>query len=125
MRYPKTAERLSQAIAEARITQQELADMAKINKSSISHYVNGTHEPGNKAAFAMSHVLGVNPLWLMGLDVGMHHSDPTKITMELSDFEEQIIHAFRGSSTDTQAAVCAVLGLKGDIALPRAKSINL
>ena len=73
----------------------------------------------------MANVLCVDPLWLMGLDVDMIHSNSSApLTIEISDFEEQIIHAFRNASPDTQAAVCAVLGIKGDIALPRAKCIE-
>ena len=51
------------------MSQQELADKSGIGKSSISHYVNGSNEPGNKSAYALAEVLNVNPAWLMGLDV--------------------------------------------------------
>ena len=129
MKYPETARRLLEAMADAGLTQQQLSDKTLANgrecvsKSSISHYVNGANEPGHKAAYAMGNVLRVNPLWLMGLDV-KKEPDKTTVTVELSDFEEQIIHAFRNSSTDIQAAVCAVLGIKGDIKLPRARYID-
>jgi transcriptional regulator with XRE-family HTH domain len=69
MKYNVTASRIMTAMADAGISQQELSNKSGINKSSISHYVNGTHAPGNKAAYAMAQVLDVDPLWLMGLDV--------------------------------------------------------
>lgn len=124
MKYRETARRLLYAMAAANISQQELANQAGIGKSSISHYVNGSNEPGNKAAYAMANVLGVNPLWLMGIDTDMGPYIASGVTMELTKLEGQIIHALRKSSPDTQAAVCAVLGVKGDSALPEAESIT-
>lgn len=82
MKYNVTASRIIKAMADAGISQQELANRSGINKSSISHYVNGTHEPGNKAAYALAQALDVDPLWLMGLDVEVHDAPtitvPTK-----------------------------------------------
>ena len=71
MKYPLTAQRLRTALNNRNMTQQELADKSGIGKSSISHYINGANEPGNKSAYAMAEVLGVAPAWLMGLDVEM------------------------------------------------------
>lgn len=124
MKYRETAKRLLYAMASARMSQQELSNLSGISKSSISHYVNGSHEPGNKAAYAMATALAVDPLWLMGLDIDTGKASASNIHIEISDFEEQIILAFRAASADTKAAVCAVLGVKGDSALPTAKSIN-
>ena len=69
MKYELTAKRIREAMSDMGISQQELADKSKIGKSSISHYVNGTNEPGNKSAYMLAEVLEVNPAWLMGLDV--------------------------------------------------------
>ena len=74
MKYEITANRIREAMSDADITQQELADKSQIGKSSISHYVNGTNEPANKSAYAMAKVLHVNPAWLMGLDAPKHMS---------------------------------------------------
>lgn len=69
MRYEVTANRIREAMSDLGMSQQELADKSKLGKSSISHYVNGSNEPGNKSAYALAEVLNVNPGWLMGLDV--------------------------------------------------------
>jgi transcriptional regulator with XRE-family HTH domain len=116
MKYRETAKRLLFAMASAGMSQQELSNLSGISKSSISHYVNGSHEPGNKAAYAMANALAVDPLWLMGLDIKTDKPSSSNIRIEISDFEEQIILAFRTASDDTKAAVCAVLGIKGDSA---------
>ena len=71
MRYEETSKRFRIAMSNANISQQELAEKSGIGKSSISHYVNGSNEPGNKAAYAIASVLKVNPAWLMGLEAPM------------------------------------------------------
>lgn len=124
MKYRETARRLLYAMAAAGVNQQTLSNESGISKSSISHYVNGSHEPGNKAAYAMARVLAVDPLWLMGLDIDSPNTQPISTSINLSDFEEQIIQAFRNASKDTQAAVCAVLGIKGDSARMTEESID-
>ena len=75
MKYRLTSDRLNEAIAEARMSPQELSDKSGINKSSVSHYRNGTHKPGNISAGKMGEILNVNPLWLMGFDVPKHTID--------------------------------------------------
>lgn len=71
MKSEITAKRLQQALSNANMTQQELADKCKINKASISQYVNGSHAPSNISSGKMGEALNVNPLWLMGYDVPM------------------------------------------------------
>ena len=78
MKYALTAERIKEAMNDMHMTQQELADKSQIGKSSISHYVNGSNEPGNKSAYALAQVLKVNPAWLMGLDAPKHASETVK-----------------------------------------------
>lgn len=115
MRYNETARRILYAMASAKITQQELSDRSHVGKSSISHYVNGSNEPGHKAAYALAQVLNVNPLWLMGLDVPMDPpslSEPSGIV--LSDIEVKIIEAYRSCSPELKTALHGFLGIKGD-----------
>lgn len=85
MKYEITAYRLREALSDIGMSQQELADKSHIGKSSISHYINGTNEPGNKSAYQLAKVLGVNPTWLMGLDVPKHPPIPDEIIVEYAD----------------------------------------
>lgn len=71
MKNGLTAKRLQAALSRAGMKAQELADASKVNKSSISQYINGTHAPSNISAGKMAEVLNVNPVWLMGFDVPM------------------------------------------------------
>lgn len=70
MKFRKTANRLNEALSDAGLSPQDLVNITGINKASISQYRNGTHKPSNKTAAMMAPVLNVNPLWLMGFDVG-------------------------------------------------------
>lgn len=112
MKYPETAKRITHAMNSIGLSQQELSDRSRVGKSSISHYVNGSNVPGNKAAYAMANVLRVNPLWLMGLDANMLPDNYSRATMELTDTEEQMIYAYRNASVEIQKAARAVLDVK-------------
>lgn len=76
MKYEEVARRIRSAMNNIGISQQVLADKSGIGKSSISHYVNGNNQPGNKTAYALAQVLNVDPGWLMGLDVPMEPAAP-------------------------------------------------
>jgi repressor LexA len=69
MKNELTAKRLSEALSDANMKAQELADKSGVSKSSISQYVNGSHSPSNISSGKMASILGVNPLWLMGFEV--------------------------------------------------------
>ena len=98
-------------------SQETLAHkMGYKDKTAINKIENNINYINQKKINKFAEIFGCDPTYLM--------LDSTTLTVELSDFEEQIIHAFRNASTDTQAAVCAVLGLKGDIELPRASYID-
>jgi len=67
-------DRLREALDVRNLTQQELADMANIPKSSISQYLSGYAKPKNDRIFSMASALGVNEAWLLGYDVPMSKS---------------------------------------------------
>lgn len=64
-----TSKRLRQALSEANMKPQELADKSGVSKASISQYVNGSHAPSNISSAKMGKVLNVDAMWLMGFDV--------------------------------------------------------
>lgn len=70
MKNKKTAMRLRELLDEFDLKAQDLADKAKINKASISQYINGTHKPSNLSATKIASALyNINPVWVMGFDV--------------------------------------------------------
>lgn len=52
-------------------SQQKLADIASVNKASISQYINGKNVPSTFTAEKLCKPFGLNPVWLMGFDVPM------------------------------------------------------
>lgn len=66
--YPLVARRLKEALEEKNMSAQELSNLSGIGKSSISHYVNGTHCPNNFTAIKLANILKVKPEWLMGIE---------------------------------------------------------
>ena len=95
-------------------SQQQFADKTKINKASISQYVNGRNVPSNITAGKIADTFNINPAWLMGFDVPMERdaAPASPEPVALSAHEGEIITAYRNASDDTQLGVCAVLGVK-------------
>lgn len=114
MKYLKTASRLREILDERRMTQQELADKAQMNKSSVSHYMNGSNEPSSKSAFMMAKVLGVTPAWLMGFDVPKYPDKPIEDSgRELTEAEE-LYKKYQEAIPEIRAAVDSLLKPKSD-----------
>lgn len=122
MKYEETARRIRKAMSDMGLTQQELANKASVGKSSISHYVNGTNEPGNKTAYILAKVLNVNPAWLMGLDVPMEPAasfEPAAPVEQctdivLTELESEIIARFRRADEFDRETILRTLHIKRD-----------
>lgn len=69
MKYPVSAQRLKEAMESKGMKAVDLSAKSGVLRSSLSQYINGSHNMSNKAAGAIGEVLDVNPLWLMGFDV--------------------------------------------------------
>ena len=101
MKHSETARRIKEAMTDKGIIAQDLANETGINKASISHYVNGSHIPSNISAAKIGKVLNVNPLWLMGFEVGKSvpiglqnvqtEADLLKKFHQLSDSHKKIV----------------------------------
>lgn len=83
-----TAERLREIMDTRRLKQKDIVDMCrpfcekygeKIEKSHMSQYVNGKHEPDQKNLTILGMALNVSEGWLMGLDVPMERTGPANI----------------------------------------------
>ena len=84
MTYELTATRLRKAMNEKGLTQQGLANLSGVTKSSISHYVNGKNVPDNFQAYKMAKVLDCEPSWLMGTD------DQSLIVVENTELQKTL-----------------------------------
>lgn len=62
-------QRLEKALADAGMRPSELAERTGISQSTISQYRSGYSKPKSDRLQKIAGVLGVDPAWLMGLDV--------------------------------------------------------
>ena len=65
------AKRLAKAMEIRSMTQTDLHNLTKINKSSISTYLKGEYEAKQDKVDLLSRALRVSPAWLMGYDISM------------------------------------------------------
>lgn len=114
MKFEKTAYRLREAMDDIRISQQELANRSHVSKSCVSHYVLGINEPGNKSAYQLAKVLGVNPAWLMGLDAPKYKDIPTEITDQDVDKAAELYAKYLNAIPEIRAAVDSLLKPKSE-----------
>ena len=63
--------RLEKALAEKDIKPAELAKATGISEATISQYRSGYSKPKYNRLALIANTLGVNPAWLMGIDVPM------------------------------------------------------
>lgn len=93
-------------------SQQAFADAVKINKASVSQYVNGTNTPGNITAGKIASVCRVDPLWVMGFDVPMKSDErdiPVDWVDNYTDEEKWIIHQFRDLHEEGKETILSLL----------------
>ena len=72
MKYPLISKRITEIMNEKDMRAQDLANASGVSKASISQYVNGTNCPSSLTAKKLGEVLGVSPMWLMGMDYDRH-----------------------------------------------------
>lgn len=127
MKYPVTSKRLKQAMEEKGMKAVELSARTGIGKSSISHYMSGSHWPDdNRKVGIIAEVLGVNPSWLMGFNVPMYITETTEgyyLNVETAKaaqkiFEDKDLHALFDAAEnsrpeDLQMAADLLRRLKG------------
>lgn len=100
MKYPEVARRFKEALDDAGMKAQELADLTGIGKSSISQYVNGSFCPNNIRAGQIADVLHVSPAWLMGFDV-----PKVLIDSERADRDFDLLDQFHRLSPENQEII--------------------
>lgn len=64
-------QRFEKALAISDIKPSELSEMTGISQATISQYRSGYSKPKQPRLMDIAKALGVNPVWLMGLDVPM------------------------------------------------------
>ena len=82
-RVATTAERLQQAMAEAKLKQVDIVRITGMHKGTLNNYVKGKYEPKSNAIHILAKALGVSEMWLWGYDVPKQRSEGQKKNDEL------------------------------------------
>lgn len=77
-RIATTAERLQQAMAEAKLKQVDVVRITGMHKGTLNNYVKGKYEPKSTAINKLAKALSVDEMWLWGYDVPKHRNDGQK-----------------------------------------------
>lgn len=93
-------------------SQADIINDLGYDKSAVSTWCNGTRLPRMDKVDALAKYLGIYRSDLIEERVPSVVSRP--IQTDLTRHELDIVNAYRSASSDTRAAVCAVLGIKGD-----------
>ena len=113
MKKTTTADRLKEIMAEKRIKQIDILNLAKpiceqynvkLAKNDLSQYVNGKVEPGQEKLTVLGMALNVSEAWLMGYDVPKsRENEQPAVSGELSPVKKEFI-AFVETLSEEQAA---------------------
>lgn len=68
-------DRFNHAMRMSDMSAAELSRKTGISESTLSQYRSGYAKPKNERLVKLANALGVDPSWLMGLDVPMHPGD--------------------------------------------------
>lgn len=117
-----TSDRLKQLIEERHLKQADIVAMAQpyckmygvhLGKSTISQYVSGKTEPGQKKLTVLGLALNVSEAWLMGYDVPIERKTPASLVEDgrTKDFAE----LFGQLTAEQQALIIAqIKGILSD-----------
>ena len=93
MKNSDSQHRLIEMLDYFHITQQDMAERTKINKSVLSLYFNGKRLPRQDKIGIIAEAYGVNPAWLMGYDAPMFlNVDYTMMETYLDTEQGELIH---------------------------------
>lgn len=99
----KISTRIKQIMKEKGMTQADLSKESGISKSTLSEWLNDKYEPKQNSIYILSETLGVNPTWLMGLDVDKENKlDISLIYNELKQPRQQKVYNFAESELEEQ-----------------------
>lgn len=111
-----TSERLREIISIRNVKQVDLIEQTGISKGALSSYLSGRYVPKQDNIYKLSKVLGVNPAWLMGLDVPMETSKQEPDVNADLDYDADLIekamslyNIYKNSNPEVRYAVDVLL----------------
>ena len=107
-KHKLTALRLRECLDESNMKAIELADKIGVNRSAITHYLNGVSCPKNDTAIKIAKVFGVNPLWIMEL-TDIKYIPSNNVDFSVCNDEMELIMEYRKADKTTQDAIKRLL----------------
>lgn len=108
-------ERFNEALSIRNIKPIELSERTGLSESTISQYRSGYAKPKDEKLVLLSNVLGVNPVWLMGLNVPMEETEKEQPEISFDYDTEKIAEAmdlynvYKNASPEVKQAIDALL----------------
>ena len=106
-------DRLNEALKAREMTSQQLADKSGLYFTTIYRYLNGVRIPKTDSIEKMALALRVSPSWLLGYDVPMTPSEPTKTPDITYTKDELTILIEQLDAKDKEALIGIVKSLLG------------
>jgi transcriptional regulator with XRE-family HTH domain len=92
-----TANRIRELRVKQGLTQQELANLASLERKAISRYESGLNVPGGRAIAMLARIFEVSTDYLLGLT-----DDPGTVSGGLTALEREAIRALRSAGTEEE-----------------------
>ena len=108
MKSSNSNDRIRRLLAYYQLTQTAFCKRAKIQKSALSNYLSGIRVPRQDQIDSIAEAFSVSPAWLMGYDVPMFEESKNEIT----DFEAELLKAYRKSPDYIKESINKLLDLK-------------
>ena len=84
-------------LREGRYTQEDLADILKVNNNTISKWENGSQEPRAKKVAELARILGTTPAYLLGdTDDPGKESELPKVLPEIKSGGKSLVYERNG-----------------------------
>ena len=103
--------RLIKAMSDRGMTAADVSSKSKIDKGSLSNYINGKYIPKQGKAYVLAEALGVDPGWLMTGDVPMAQKQIDHIYYENSE-AWKVARAFEDADDWKKEAVKKILDIE-------------
>lgn len=104
-RISTCGKRIAEALSIRGLKPIDLCKLTNVPKSSMSLYINGSHEPKQNRIYSFAKALNVSEAWLMGYDVPMERVAPPPKADALTEEEAALVVAFRKLSDDKRKLV--------------------
>lgn len=111
MRQKTSKERIIELMDVYSLKPTDFCKRTGLQKSAVSNYLNGDRVPRQDVLIKIADAFQISPAWLMGYDVQMEMI-PRQVDHNISDFEYELIVAYRQADEFDKTTVRRTLGIE-------------